>query len=231
MKKLTVLLLSFLCALSCLYSSSTSFDIKAYKLSEDQRLKIEVTSAIPGNLVTVEDHGTINMTPIKNSLLGRSDTEIANFGEHVIFSYRVWGGTKDKGTYTLTMSFSSLNHTTDGYDDSAGNTGEGTRDFINASYELGNISYVFPDVNDDEYGNSKIEPDENTTSSVPIRIETHKQSSNNELVAKWKVAQSNNQEQRWIARGAVATNIDTETYDAAKNGIYKAQCTITLEVE
>lgn len=232
MKKVLLTILSAALSVFTLAAASTaSFDIKAYKLRDSSNLKVEITDAIPGSLDTFtssENGKGIDLSSVRQNLLGQTSIEIADFAEHVIFSWRVWGNTAD--TYTVKINFSTFNLQKEENEISVD---EGH--FIGVRFESGHETFTFPDYNDsvakDENGNEigKIEKGSiDDVSELSTYVPSNSTSTDN-LSISWNVTGNNSI--RWIAHGAVAANISTSDFknENNPNGIYRAYCTVSLE--
>ena len=233
MKKVLLTILSAALSVFTLAAASTaSFDIKAYKLRDSSNLKVEITDAIPGSLDTFtssENGKEIDLSSVRQNLLGQTDIEIADFAEHVIFSWRVWGNTD--GTYTVKINFSTFNLQKK---ENGISKDEGTH-FIGVRFESGNETFTFPDYNDsvvkDENGNElgKIEKGSIDDVSELSTYVSSNSPSTDSISISWNVTGNNSI--RWIAHGAVAANISTSDFENKNkpNGIYRAYCTVSLE--
>lgn len=234
MKKVLLTILSAALSVFTLAAASTaSFDIKAYKLRESSKLKVEITDAIPGSLDTFtssENGKEIDLSSVRQNLLGQTNIKIADFAEHVIFSWRVWGNTA--GTYTVKINFSTFNLQKE---ENGTLTDEGTH-FIGVRFESGNETFSFPDYND-----SVVKENENelgkiekvfidNVSELSTYVPSNSPSTDNISIS-WNVTGNNSI--RWIAHGAVAANISTSDFENKDNpnGIYRAYCTVSLESE
>lgn len=230
MKKVLLTILSAALSVFTLAAASTaSFDIKAYKLRDSSNLKVEITDAIPGSLDTFtssENGKEIDLSSVRQNLLGQTDIEIADFAEHVIFSWRVWGNTA--GTYTVKINFSTFNLQKKEISED-----EGTH-FIGVRFESGNETFTFPDYNDSvvkgENGElGKIEKGSiDNVSELSTYVPSNSPSTDSISIS-WNVTRNNSI--RWIAHGAVAANISTSDFENKNkpNGIYRAYCTVSLE--
>ena len=206
--------------------------IKGYKIRKvGEGVSLTITNAVTEMLGESGEHDTgpldiagdgdrINLSPVVGSLLGGS-SGAGIFREQVIFSYRVVG--YEPANLKLSMTFSPLRNTDPNVTE--GNT-------ITATYQLGNLSYSFPDegsdVVTDETGqivDSIKANDENTTLPSVTVIDTSKSFSTS-----FSVTDENNSGTvpRWIQRGAVAMTINNTSYDAATVGEYEATVTVTL---
>lgn len=231
MKKVLLTILSAALSVFTLAAASTaSFDIKAYKLRDSSKFKVEITDAIPGSLDTFtssENGKEIDLSSVRQNLLGQTNIKIADFAEHVIFSWRVWGNTA--GPYTVKINFSTFNL----QKENGTLTDEGTH-FIGVRFESGNETFSFPDYND-----SVVKENENelgkiekvfidNVSELSTYVPSNSPSTDNISIS-WNVTGNNSI--RWIAHGAVAANISTSDFENKDNpnGIYRAYCTVSLE--
>lgn len=206
--------------------------IKGYKIGKmGEGVSLTITNAVTEMLGESGEHDTgpldiagdgdrINLSPIVGSLLGGS-SGAGIFREQVIFSYRVVG--YEPMNLTLSMEFSPLVNTdTTVIEDNS----------ITATYQLGNLSYSFPDEGSDVVTDEKGQivysiktNDENAALPSITVIDTPKSFSTS-----FSVTDENNNGTvpRWIQRGAVAMTIDNTSYDAATVGEYEATVTVTL---
>ncbi|HIV98324.1 MAG TPA: hypothetical protein IAB12_00910 [Candidatus Ornithospirochaeta avicola] len=231
-KVLLAILLAALSVFTLSAASTASFDIKAYKLRDSSKLKVEITDAIPGGLDTFtssENGKEIDLSSVRQNLLGQTDIEIADFAEHVIFSWRVWGNTA--GTYTVKINFSTFNL----QKEENGTLKDEGEHFIGVRFESGNETFTFPDYND------SVVKDENENELGRIELATidnvaelksyvsSTSTAQDGLSIVWTVDGDHNI--RWIAHGAVAANISTSDFENEynPNGIYRAYCTVSLE--
>ena len=206
--------------------------IKGYKIRKvGEGVSLTITNAVTEMLGESGEHDTgpldiagngdrINLSPIVGSLLGGS-SGAGIFREQVIFSYRVVG--YEPMNLTLSMEFSPLVNT---------DTTVTEKNSITATYQLGNLSYSFPDAGSDvvtdENGQivySIKTNDENAVLPSVTVIDTPKSFSTS-----FSVTDENNNGTvpRWIQRGAVAMTIDNASYDAATVGEYEATVTVKL---
>lgn len=215
MKKVLLTILSAALSVFTLAAASTaSFDIEAYKLKKENKFQVVIESIV--DLKPVEDNSEMDVSSILYNLLGQTTTVIADFAEHTVFSYRIWGN-EDPGTannYKISISISPFYLYTDDVKDE--------KNVIRAYYNIGNTSYVFPDLN-----NNVSEDGAEIKQSSSLNPKPS-ENPNNVMSASWTVKQGSSSH-RWIAYGAVAVNISTPDYEKAPNGTYKAECTVTLE--
>lgn len=216
MKKVLLTILSAALSVFTLAAASTaSFDIEAYKLKEENEFQVVIESIV--DLKPVEDNSEMDVSSILYNLLGQTTTVIADFAEHTVFSYRIWGKEESgtNNTYTIRISISPFYLYTDDVKDE--------NNVIRAYYNIGNTSYVFPDLNNNvSEDGAKIEQSGSLSNPKPSENPT------NNMSASWTVKQGSSSH-RWIAYGAVAVNISTPDYKKAPNGTYKAECTVKLE--
>lgn len=216
MKKVLLTILSAALSVFTLAAASTaSFDIEAYKLKRENEFQVVIESIV--DLKPVEDNSEMDVSSILYNLLGQTTTVIADFAEHTVFSYRIWGNEESgtNNTYTIRISISPFYLYTD--------VGIDKNNAIRAYYNIGNTSYVFPDLNNNvSEDGAKIEQSDSLSNPKPTENPT------NNMSASWTVKQGSSSH-RWIAYGAVAVNISTPDYEKAPNGTYKAECTVKLE--
>ena len=155
--------------------------IKGYKIGKmGEGVSLTITNAVTEMLGEPGEHDTgpldiagdgdrINLSPVVGSLLGGS-SGAGIFREQVIFSYRVVG--YEPANLTLSMEFSPLVNT---------DTTVIENNSITATYQLGNLSYSFPDEGSDEVTDETGQivdsikaNDENTTLPSVTVIDTSK---------------------------------------------------------
>ena len=206
--------------------------IKGYKIGKTgEGVSLTITNAVTemigesgehdtGPLEIAGDGDRINLSPIVGSLLGGS-SGAGIFREQVIFSYRVVG--YEPMNLTLSMEFSPLVNTdTTVIEDNS----------ITATYQLGNLSYSFPDegsdVATDQTGQAGDSIKANNVNAALPSVTVINTSQS--FSTSFSVTDGNNNGTvpRWIQRGAVAMTINNTSYDAATVGEYEATVTVTL---
>lgn len=211
--------------------------IRGYKIAEHgEGVTLTITNAVTERLTDSGDSGSsgthetgpleitgegdrINLSPVVGSLLGSGKAGV--FSEQVIFSYRVVG--YEPADLTLTMTFSPLKNL---------NKELTEKNQITATYELGNLSYSFPDLSSDVSTQPETNGDtisaKNGNTTLPSVTVSNTEAS---FSTAFHVVDSQDDGvpvPRWIHRGAVAMTIDNTTYTDAAVGEYEAFVTITL---
>lgn len=210
--------------------SVTQFEILGYKIDSSEELAIVITDALSESLNIIgETYGDsvydeINLDNHLADMLGNvssgSDTDNRN---RIAFSYRVNGrGNSDRTetAYQVKFTFHPF------YLDAAGTEQNAS---INASYQLTNLSYSFPDYTSDKAGDFTIQKDARTSESRVVVSAN----SVGELSSYWKVSGGYNSPE-WIHRGAIAVTIDDSEAAGGYNnndipfGYYKANVVVNL---
>lgn len=215
--------------------------IRGYKIAKHgEGVTLTITNAVTERLTDSDESGStgthetgpleitgdgdrINLSPIVGSLLGSGKAGV--FSEQVIFSYRVVG--YEAADLTLTMTFSPLKNLNEELTD---------KNQITATYELGNLSYSFPDLSSDVSDGEENMPEtvgdyisaKNGNTALPSVTVSNTDAS---FSTAFHVVDAHVDEYsvpRWIHRGAVAMTIDNTTYTDAAVGEYEAFVTITL---
>lgn len=219
-------------------NASNVLNIKAYKIGDVDGVSVVITDALSESLDTVDlcEKESIDEIVVDNyidSLLGDTSTSIMDeaFAEHIVFSYRVIGN--ETGNYSLSLDFSALT------------LANGT-DIIATRYDLGNLSYSFPEYTSSTYteeGNSaEIKDSSSKDSSSIANVDTA--IAPGRLSSYWKVVSPSGSEttvsggQRipthvWVHRGAIAMTVNSTDYlstgdDAPGIGEYRATVYVIL---
>lgn len=235
---IAVLMMMALFTVSAAGEEGTAFGedtlvIKGYKIGKmGEGVSLTITNAVTemigesgehdtGPLEIAGDGDRINLSPMVGALLGGS-SGAGIFREQVIFSYRVVG--YEPANLKLSMTFSPLKNT---------DTTVVENNSITATYQLGNLSYSFPDEGSDvatdqtgQTGDSIKANNESATLPSVTVADTSQSFSTSFIVAD---GNDNGTVPRWIQRGAVAMTIDNASYDAAAVGEYEATVTVTLK--
>ena len=214
-------------------NASNVLNIKAYKIGDVDGVSVVITDALSESLDTVDlgENKSIDEIVVDNhidSLLGDTSTSINEeaFAEHIVFSYRVIGN--ETGNYSLSLDFSDLT------------LAIGT-DIIATSYDLGNLSYSFPEYTSSTYTETGNSAEIKDSSSI-ANVDTAK--APGRLSSYWEVVSPSGSEttvsggQRipthvWVHRGAIAMTVNSTDYlstgdDAPGIGEYRATVRVIL---
>lgn len=187
--------------------SSTTFEIAAYKVGAPY-FQITITDAINEDLDVLDN-------PYTEEGIDTGNYDEINLTEHVeeliseskiIFSYRVVGNLS--GKYSIGMTFGSL---TDGT-----NT-------ITSSYGLRNYTEIFQSTSSNTAASG--------STTYTIKPGSPSGDSSSSLSYSWEITPSAADGVTipvWIARGAVAMEINQQSYKAAPLGTYTSLVTVTL---
>ena len=199
--------------------------IKGYKVAKSgEGAEVAITDALTGNLDIISDKGDIDISDKVGDLRGNLSYGAGVFSEQIIFSYRVVG--YELGNFTLDISATPFTLKKSDEETKIDDEPIVVNDYIDSRWELGNLSYSFPDFSSDVgYGNDKI--------SEISTINSDQSSGSTDgitLQSKWSVTDGNadNSVSRWIHRGAVALTIDETTYMSAAVGNYASIVKVTL---
>ena len=195
--------------------AEANFNIKGYKVGEEDYLKIAITDAINNSdqLNTIDDGEPIILDRHMDDLAS-SEPAITNGSAQVVFSYRVAGNTANR--YTIEFEIDPFENTLD------------SEKRVGAYYALGNQNFVFP-------GNPSLANSKDILIDMPetdLRATVGSTSgwSSGVLKQSWSVPQNNSGE-LWMSRGAIMMVINENDYsDDSKvpYGIYKALIKVTL---
>lgn len=228
MRKIIFLLLLLsmtlmLAAIEPRITSTETLRILGYKVSPDAVNELTITDAFSESLDTVGEGGAISMDEHIGALFGDVNERPSDFTDQTAFSYRVASNTT--GSYELLFTIEPLERV-------------GGSEVIRASYQLGNLSYSFPEASDDSIkigeADATIGPNESVTNPDFTGAIT---SSPGTLKSSWIVDDLAVGHQ-WIHRGAIAVTIDKSSaesdnlyaFDNAPNGRYRALVTVNLSV-
>lgn len=205
-------------------ASEDTLNITAFKPFKSG-IKLHVNNAL-----TMEDisNGTvINLNEIAGDLMGNADNIPSTMTSNVIFSYRVEGADQPQDdaiglTYTLTITAEPLKNITN---EEAGS--------IPVLYQLGHFDATFPGtasiLNNHESGGWTI-----NYASEAVYSQKATESSPFSKEVSWTVKETNDQGitmPNWITRGAIGMVIDYASYNEAAHGVYRADISLTLEVQ
>ena len=216
-------------------NASNVLNIKAYKIGDVDGVSVVITDALSESLDTVDlgENKSIDEIVVDNyidSLLGDTSTSIMDeaFAEHIVFSYsyRVIGN--ETGNYSLSLDFSALT------------LANGT-DIIATRYDLGNLSYSFPEYTSSSYteaGNSAEIKDSSSIANEDTAIAPGMLSSHWKVVSPSGSETTSSGNQRisthvWVHRGAIAMTVNSTDYlstgdDAPGIGEYRATVYVIL---
>lgn len=211
---------------SILDHSSATFEILGYKVNPSADLAFEITDALSESLAVINSEDSIELDSHIDQLLGSLSSPASDPRNQIIFSYRVTGrgNENSSNTYRVVFEFKPFYRYVDGSKDEA--------NWLNASYQLVNLSYSFPDYTSDSYNNQgsigSIKKHDDTNENLTIV----KNDTEATITSKWTV--EGVYAPLWIHRGAVTLTIDNSTaeggynYPSAAFGQYKAAVTATL---
>ena len=238
--RLMILMLCMILNIANLGSSSPeqTLTIKAYKNAEPSQnsfMGVYITDAITSALDVVAQNvnsgnvsgSDIDITEyVKSPLLGDIDNPTVS-EENIIFSYRVVGN-YSPADYTISLAIGAFE------EQEVDNP-----TLINAYYKIVNENAVWQTTSKNTY--SEKEGWATTTWTISLQGGTKEAFSNGnksaDLQASWNVDDDRwlsnpfPKHDIWIVRGAVATVIDSEEYEAAPNGTYKAVCKVVVQYE
>ena len=194
-------------------------NIKGYKIGAEDFLHIVITDALSESLDIVEEpidgiNDYIDLSRDIERFLGDADDSFT--GDKVLFSYRVAGNTT--GNFKIEMNFTPLTNAADGQSQ------------IRTKYDLGNLSYSFPDNASSTMGNYTISKTETGEGNV---LSARPSSGTNELRSCWSVTpDSSSTISTWIHRGAVSMVVSNDDYRSNEKpvGEYKATVEVNLYV-
>ena len=215
--------------------SSATFEILGYKVNPEADLAFEITDALSESLAVIGSgaseaasagYRNISIDNHIDQFLGDVNAVASDPRNQIIFSYRVTGRGNEQNSNTYRVDFRFLpffRYVNDQQD---------TESYINASYQLVNRSYSFPDYTSDrnDSGTERIENDNRT--STDFVVVTNNDEAGKTLSSYWTVTGEN--APLWIHRGAVTMTIDSSTTAGGYNnpntkfGLYKATVTATL---
>lgn len=216
MKRFVIVFLIFSVAIGSILSEpqkldSDGFQIKAFKIGEEDYLKIVITDAINEYLET--NPKTIDIGAHMEKL-ARDTASIINFKDQVIFSFRVAGNRA--GTYEIEISFEALKNQDTSNPEKISTFYTLTN--YNIASRISNFNYAWFD-NGVKLADKTIPTDK----SVLLSDINSKES----VSAKWEITTDNAE---WITRGAVAMAVSSNDYEKVDYGTFKAPVTVTLEV-
>lgn len=224
MRKSTLILLilfSFVFSLFAIeydVNDSNVLNLRGFKVGEEDYLTIAITAVDDRELVdssgpSVESPDFINISNDINDLLGTVASNTSFDRDKIVFSYRVAGNTT--GNYSISLVFTSLTNDND------------VTKVIETVYNLGNLSYSFPDAassTSSGYTIAQSAGNTNTLISLP---------GDSGLISYWSVTpQSSVATPMWIHRGSVAMTISSSTYSDSSTpvGSYRANVEVRLVV-
>lgn len=221
MKKIALVLIAFVTLLQIVIAEpvekSSTFEIRAYRIDPTKYMTIEITDALPSRYSLVGNGEILDFTEYLTKYIGQvteSETEedyISLFSEHVIFSYRVAGN--DAGTYSIQLTFNPFS--------------DGNGQYVSAFFEIGNISYIYSQTNNDETSaGERIYETVNSDGSENETVSVDSTNTSGTIKKTWIVEAD---DLEWVARGAIGLNIDETTYKNASNGTYSSPVTVKLE--
>lgn len=227
MKKIVFLLLLLsmtlmLAAIEPRITGTETLRILGYKVSPDAVNELTITDAFSESLDIVGDGDAISMDEHVGVLFGNVTKQPSDFADQTAFSYRV--ASNITGNYELSFTIGPLERV-------------GGSEVIRASYQIGNLSYSFPEASDDsiEIGgvDATIGPNESVTNPFTDVIT----SSSGNLKSRW-IVDGLAEGHQWIHRGAIAVTIDKSSaasgnlyaFDNAPKGRYRALVTVNLSV-
>ena len=219
--------------------SSATFEILGYKVNPEADLAFEITDALSESLAVIGSdvvpasgtapvkYSNISLDNHMDQLLGDVDAAASDPRNQIIFSYRVTGrgNEQSSNTYHVDFCFRPFFRYQDDQQD--------TESYINASYQLVNRSYSFPDYTSDRNETeTEIIENANGTSTDIVVVTKDDEAAGETLSSYWTVTGEN--APLWIHRGAVTLTIDGSTAAGGYNnpemkfGLYKATVTATL---
>ena len=156
--------------------SSATFEILGYKVNPEADLAFEITDALSESLAVIGSdvvpasgtapvkYSNISLDNHMDQLLGDVDAAASDPRNQIIFSYRVTGrgNEQSSNTYHVDFCFRPFFR----YE----NDQQDTESYINASYQLVNRSYSFPDYTSDRnQAETEIIENANGTSTLIVR--------------------------------------------------------------
>ena len=202
--------------------------IKGYKIGKTgEGVELVITDAITESLEVIDGTTPIDISEHVGALRGNISKGVSIFSEQIIFSYRASG--YSEGSFQLDIDFEPF--ILQPLDSGDTVLGEGNiNDFIDASWELGHLSYSFPDYSSDNAGGDFIGLLEGNNTRHNDKADIEGKDGRGRLATAWYVSDGNNDGAvpRWIQRGAVALTLSDDGYTNAAIGDYRATVKVTL---
>lgn len=235
MKRMTSIFVIVLFIVSSVYaiSSTTSFTINAYKVGtySEPHITMEAYDALEANLTMIKSGNQLDLSNYTSNLKNNSEDSsysVEPYDRHVIFSFHVDGNYN--GSFKLSVQIGPLVHS------NSDGTVKDSSHVITAYYEMRDTSCVFTSTykSTGEKGGKASTP---TLSPLYIIVPVSDSDSiPQSFVSTWTISNIRTGEyENWRAQGSVGISIDRTSYkkaadDSARNGLYMAGVTITLEV-
>ena len=232
MKKVIITLLVLLATSFSLFAvtettNEATLNIKAYKIGNAgvKYLSLSVFDALTGNLDTISEGDTINLTnytdKILNPIKNDSSYSLVPYDEHVVFSLRISGNASTPGSGKLSCSVSI---TPFQKRDSEGNV-EST---IEAYYEMRDITCVFTkNYKTTTDTNGRIKLKKGTTSGT-VTSSTNATMGFSMTI---DVGDAENELENWRAQASIGVSVSNTSYKNAKNGSHYANVIIGVVTE
>ena len=230
MKKIVLLVLVFLIFTVSLYSDAIktnpgTFEIKGYKLNRNAGVTITLVDALTGSLKEISADENLNINGYFTP--GQASSTKEDNVDDIAFAYRVSGNST--GSYTVGITVTPFIQKIKDENDK-----EIDGDVIKTAYFLVNETVRFLDSNkettidyEENLKGLKIDGNDSGNKSSGILLNSSQSST---LSDSFEISgDSNDTNDFWIARGAIGFVVDSDSYEKAPEGEYKALITVKLE--